>query len=49
MPSLVRNSGKAEANTYSGTTATVTKDSRSFFNFDVVVEWQERHKFLKCM
>ncbi|OAX33098.1 glycoside hydrolase family 38 protein [Rhizopogon vinicolor AM-OR11-026] len=28
-------------------TATVKSGSRSFFNFDAVVDWHERHKFLK--
>ncbi|OJA11450.1 hypothetical protein AZE42_08844 [Rhizopogon vesiculosus] len=28
-------------------TATVKTESRSFFNFDAVVDWHERHKFLK--
>ncbi|KAG2052533.1 glycoside hydrolase family 38 protein [Suillus hirtellus] len=28
-------------------TATMKGDSRSYFNFDAVVDWRERHKFLK--
>ncbi|KAH6912224.1 alpha-mannosidase [Coprinopsis sp. MPI-PUGE-AT-0042] len=31
----------------SATTATVRDDSRSFFNFDAVVDWRQRHEFLK--
>jgi hypothetical protein len=48
MPSLVRNSANAETSTYSGSVATMKGNSRSFFNFDAVVDWHERHKFLKC-
>ncbi|KAJ8597085.1 glycoside hydrolase family 38 protein [Rhizopogon salebrosus TDB-379] len=33
--------------TYNGSTATVKSNSRSFFNFDAVVDWHEKHKFLK--
>jgi hypothetical protein len=28
--------------------ATVKKNSRSFFNFSAVVDWHQRHEFLKC-
>ncbi|KAG2746362.1 glycoside hydrolase family 38 protein [Suillus brevipes Sb2] len=47
MPSLVRNSANAGASTYSLGVATIKGNSRSFFNFDAVVDWHERHKFLK--
>ena len=28
--------------------ATVLPDSRSYFKFDAVVDWHQRHEFLKC-
>ena len=28
--------------------ASMKKDSRSLFIFDAVVDWHERHEFLKC-
>jgi hypothetical protein len=28
--------------------ATVKKNSRSYFNFNAVVDWHQRHEFLKC-
>lgn len=28
--------------------ATVKENSRSLFNFDTVVDWHQRHEFLKC-
>ncbi|KAG1758960.1 galactose mutarotase-like domain-containing protein [Suillus occidentalis] len=47
MPSLVRNSANAETITYRWGVATMKGNSRSGFNFDAVVDWHERHKFLK--
>jgi len=29
--------------------ATVKEGSRSLFNFDAVVDWHQRHEFLKCV
>ncbi|KAG1869378.1 glycoside hydrolase family 38 protein [Suillus subalutaceus] len=36
-----------QTSTYNGSVATMKGNSRSFFNFDAVVDWRERHKFLK--
>lgn len=42
-----RQSNIAVTISLSATTATVQENSRSFFNFDAVVDWRQRHEFLK--